>query len=95
MNEHKTLKELQSDTSIEISLPDKEISTIILNCEDYLGKCMDHINNCPHQLLKKDPTTTIKAKTLKQLKALKNNEFTDNKLCYLKPTDSHAPRFYG
>ena len=34
--------------------------------------------------------------TLKQLKALKDNEFTDNKLCYyLKPSDSFAPRFYG
>ena len=27
--------------------------------------------------------------------ALKNNELTDNKLCYfLKPNDSPAPRFY-
>ena len=46
--------------------------------------------------LKKDPTTKIKARTLKQLKVLKDNEFTDNKLYYyLKPIDSSAPRFYG
>ena len=33
---------------------------------------------------------------MKQLKVLKDNEFIDNKLyCYLKPTDSPAPRFYG
>ena len=52
--------------------------------------------NGPYQLLKKDPTTKIKAKTLKQLKVLKDNEFIDNKLYYyLKPTDSPAPRFYG
>ena len=43
---------------------------------------MDHINNGPYQLLKKDPTTKIKAKTLKQLKVLKDNEFIDNKLYY-------------
>ena len=30
---------------------------------------------------------------MKQLKVLKDNEFTDNKLYYLKP-DSPAPRFY-
>ena len=49
---------------------------------------MDHINNGPYQLLKKDPTTKIKTKTLKQLKVLKDNEFIDNKLYYyLKPTD--------
>ena len=42
------------------------------------------------------PTTKIKARTLKQLKVLKDHEFIDNKLCYyLKPTDSPAPRFYG
>ena len=53
---------------------------------------MDHINNSPYQLLKKDPTT----KTLKQLKVLKDNKFIDNKLYYyLKPNDSSAPRFYG
>ena len=57
---------------------------------------MNHINNGPYQLLKEDPTTKIKTKTLKQLKVLKDNEFIDNKLCYyLKPTDSPAPRFYG
>ena len=72
---------------------DKGRSTVILNCEEYLEKCMDHINNGPYQLLKKDPTTTIKTKTLKKLKVLKDNEFTDNKLYYLKP-DSPAPRFY-
>ena len=56
----------------------------------------DHINNDPYQLLKKDPTTKIKTKTLKQLKVPKDNEFIDNKLYYyLKPTESPAPRFYG
>ena len=54
---------------------------------------MDHINNGPYQLLKKDPTTKIKTKTLKQLKVLKDNKFIDN--YYLKPTDLPAPRFYG
>ena len=52
---------------------------------------MVHIN-----YLKKDTTTKIEVKTLKQLKTLKNKEFTDNKLCYyLKPTDLPASRSYG
>ena len=75
---------------------DKGGCTVILNHEDYLGKFMDHLNNGPCQLFKKDPTTTIKAKTLKQLKILKDNEFIDNKLhFYLKPNDSLALRFYS
>ena len=41
---------------------------------------MDHKNNGPYQLLKKDPTTKIKTKTLKQLKVLKDSEFIDNNL---------------
>ena len=46
--------------------------------------------------VKKDPTTKIKTKILKQLKVLKDNKFIDNKLYYyLKPTGSPAPRFYG
>ena len=44
-------------------------------------------------LKKKDPATL--AETLKQLKVLKDNEFIDNKLYYLKSTYSYAPRFYG
>ena len=57
---------------------------------------MDHLNDSPYQLLKKDPTTKIKTKTLKQLKVLRDKEFIVNKLYYyLKPTDSPASRFYG
>ena len=94
-DKRKAFKELQSDTSIVILPAEKGRSTVILNREDYLEKYMDHIINGPYQLLKKDPTTKIKTKTLKQLKVLKDNEFIDNKLYYLKPTDSPTPRFYG
>ena len=90
----KALKKLQSDTSAIILEGDKGRSTVILSCEDYFGKCMDQANS-PYQFLKKDPTTKIKAKTLKQLKALKDNNFTDNKLYYfLKPTESPKLGFY-
>ena len=87
---------IHSDTSVVILPAGKGRSTVILNCEDYLEKCMDHINNGPYQLLKRDAATKIKAKTLKQLNVLKDNELIDNKLYhYLKPTDSPAPRYYG
>ena len=50
---------------------------------------MVHIN-----YIKKDPTTKIKSKTLKQLKVLKGKKFIDNKLfCYVK-SDSHARNVY-
>ena len=34
---------------------------------------MDHLNNGPYQLLKKDPAMKVKAKTLNQLKVLMGN----------------------
>ena len=68
---------------------------MLSNHDDYSERFMDHINNSSHQLLKKDPTTKIKAKTLKQIKALQGIEFIDSKLYYLKPTDSPAPIFHG
>ena len=57
---------------------------------------MDRISNGPYQFLKKDPTTKIKANTLKQLKTMKENKFINNKLYYyLKPTNSSVPRVYA
>ena len=47
------MEELQSDTSLVILLADKGRFTVILNPEDYLGKCMGHTNNGSYQLLKK------------------------------------------
>ena len=46
------------------------------------------------ELLKKDPTTQIKAKTLKQFRVLKDNKFIDNEIFHLKPTDLPVPIFY-
>ena len=55
---------------------------------------MDHIKNGPYQLLKECPSTKIETKTLKQLMALKDNEFIDNKLYYyLKPVTRLRPDF--
>ena len=52
-DERKTLKELQSDTYFVILPADKGRSAVILNSENYLEKCIDHINNGSYQLLKK------------------------------------------
>ena len=41
---------------------DKGRSTVILNRDDYLEKCMDHIKNGPYQLLKKNLLPKLKQK---------------------------------
>ena len=60
------MKEFQSDMSNVVLPFDKGTYTVIFNInrEDYLEKCIDYINSGLYQLLKKDPTTKIKAKTL-------------------------------
>ena len=60
-DERKALKELKSDISIKILPADKGRSIVILNRED-VGKCMDHISNCPYQLLKKILLPKLKPK---------------------------------
>ena len=57
---------------------------------------MDQITMVHIHYIRKDPTTKIRTKKLKQLKALKDKEYIDNKLYYyLKPTDLPTPRLYG
>ena len=48
--------------SIVILSADKGRSTATFNCEAYLEKCMDYINNVPSQLLKKVPIPNLKPK---------------------------------
>ena len=60
-NESKDLKELQSDKSILILPACKGKYTVILIRRYYLEKCMDHINDEPYQLLKKDRATKLKS----------------------------------
>ena len=43
------MKELQPDTSIVILPADKGRYIVSLTREDYLEKCMDHINNGPYE----------------------------------------------
>ena len=61
-DERKALKEVQSDKSIVILQADKGKSTVILNREDYLEKCMDDVNNSPFNYLKKILLPKLKLK---------------------------------
>ena len=61
--------------SIVILPSDKDRTIVFLNHEDYVQKYVDHINNDLYQLL---PSSRMKAKTLEELKALKENKFSDS-----------------
>ena len=84
------------DDAIIILPADKGRATVILNKEDYIRKCNDHIGNGPYQCLKKDLTESIKREARQKLQHLLDRNIIYKELCWkLKPTDSSAPRFYG
>lgn len=94
--ERLSLKQLREDESIVILPADKGRASVILNKEDYVAKCNQHIDNGPYKYLKKDPTECIKREARTKLQKLKEREIIDQSLYFkLKPTDSPAPRFYG
>ena len=94
--ERASLKNLRDDDTIIILPADKGRATVILNKEDYIRKCNDHIDNGPYQYLKKDLTESIKREARQKLQRLLDRNIIDKELYWkLKPTDSPAPKFYG
>ena len=92
----KALHSLREDNSIIILPADKGRSTVILNKQDYINKCQDHLNNGPYTKIPKDPTESVKKKATQKLSLLKDAGKIDQQPYFkLKPTDSQAPRFYG
>ena len=94
--QRKALHSLREDKSIIILPADKGRSTVILNKQDYINKCQDHLNNGPYTKIQKDPTESVKKEARQKLSLLKDSGKIDQQLYFkLKPTDSQAPRLYG
>ena len=92
----KALHSLREHNSIIILPADKGRSSVILNKQDYINKCQDHLNNSPYTKIQKDPTESVKKEARQKLSLLKDAGKIDQQLYFkLKPTDSQAPRFYG
>ena len=92
----KALHSLCEDNSIIILPADKGRSIVILNKQDYINKCRDHLNDGPYTKIQKDPTESVKKEARQKLSLLKGAGKMDQQLYFkLKPTDSQAPRIYG
>ena len=91
-----SLTKLKKDETVMILPADKGRTTVILDKDDYIKKCYEHINNGPYKLLKRDPTEIIKRETRSILLALNKEGFIPDMLYYrLRPSDTPPPRFYG
>ena len=94
-NQIAALKSLQQNDNIIILLADKGRATVILNKEDYIRKCNEHLENGPYIKIKKDPTSSVVSQIIK-LSVLRDNKLIDQQqYLKLKPKGSQPPRFYG
>ena len=92
----KALHSPREDNSIIILPAVKGRSTVILNKQDYINRCQDHLNNGPYTKIQKDPTESVKKEARQKLSLLKDAGKIDQQLYFkLKLTDSQVPRFYG
>ena len=60
MKQRQALHSLKEDTEITILPADKGRATVILDKEEYIKKCNDHLDSGPYIKLQKDPTERIK-----------------------------------
>ena len=91
------LQELRKDKDIIILPADKGRATVVLDRTEYeekIGKLLS--DQKTYELLKKDPTTTVKNKLINQLKTWKKEgTITPELYKQVYPTSEQAPKFYG
>ena len=91
-----SLKSLQQNENIIILPADNGRATVVLDKEDYIKKCNEHLTSGPCTKLKKDPTSSVVSKVRKKLIELRNNNLIEQQEYFkLKPTGTQPPRFYG
>ena len=95
-NQITALKSLQQNDNIIILPAEKGRATVILNKEDYIRKCNEHLENGHYIKIKKDSTNSVVSQTTRKLSVLRDNKLIDQQqYLKLKPTDSQPSRFYN
>ena len=72
-----SLKSLQQNENIVIQPAGKGTATAVLDREDYIKKCNEHLTGGPYTKLKKDPTSSIVSKVTKKLIELRDNNLIE------------------
>ena len=81
--------------NIIILKADKGRATAVLDKEEYIKNCTEHLTSGPYTKLKKDPTSSIVSKVTKELIELRDNNLIEQQEYFrLKPTGKQPPRFY-
>ena len=95
-NQIAALKFWQQNDNIIILPADKGRATVILNKEDHIRKCNEHLENGPYIKIKKDPPGSVVSQITRKLSVLRDNKSIDQQhYLKLKPTGSQPTPFYG
>ena len=97
LEEIKALQELKKQDDIMILPADKGKATVILDKSDYENKIQNLLSDTKtYEILKKDPTNSVKNQLINTLKKWKK-EGTISQQLYKKiyPTSDQPPKFYG
>ena len=88
---------LSKDKSIGILPADKGRVTVVFNWSEYESKIEKLVSDKEtYELLKADPTKTVKIKLINKLKEFKKNDQIQDKLYKrLYPTSESVPKLYG
>ena len=97
LEELKALQELKRDQELSILPADKGRCTVVLDRSEYENKIQKLLEDKKtYELLKKDPTTTVKNKLLNIMKKWKKEGTLSQELYkQIYPTSDLAPKFYG
>ena len=93
----KAITELRNDKTRIVLPADKGRCAVVIDKEQYLEKANNMLaDNNTYQLLKKDPTSSVKIKLVSLLHNLKKEGLLDGRTYkFLYPTAERPPMFYG
>lgn len=98
--QRKALFKLKKEIArITIKPADKNLGIVIMDTDDYISKCTEHLNSKTYQLVDQYPTRQIERSVETILDEFKPALFLYNKRLYHflrpKPAEGQIPKFYG
>ena len=84
---------------ITIKPADKNLGIVIMDTDDYISQCTEHLNSNTYRLVDEYPSKQIERSIEAILNEFKPSLFLYNKRLYHflrpKPVEGHVPKFYG
>ncbi|XP_070549126.1 uncharacterized protein [Ptychodera flava] len=96
-DERLAIKQLRNNNAITIKAADKGNGIVVMDTQDYINKCLEHLNNTNYyQTLDQDPTEIYTKELQTKIRRwLQKNWITNDTAKKLFPKEPSAGHFYG